>query len=227
MGQGIKSIIKAVTPPILLSAGKTLFVQRRRRRAARQEEGEKDAEWYDASFEEHGHWKKHYSASRYYFLWTAISDRIRRARTDSILEIGCGPGQLASLLRDNGVKNYHGFDFSPKRIKQARDVCPEFEFSVQDAFKTDLFTTYDYSCVVCTEFLEHVEGDMDVLRRIRPGARFYGTVPNFPYTSHVRFFKNENEVIARYGQCFQDLLVNPFLANDRGATYFLIEGVLA
>jgi len=226
MQQKVKSIIKAFTPPIVLSGGKALFLSKRIRQSVREEEGEKGAEWYDASFDKDAHWKKHYSLSHYYFLWTVISDRIVRTGFNSILEVGCGSGQLACLIRDKGVKNYHGFDFSSRRIEQARNVCPEFNFSLQDAFKTDLFTTYDYSAVICSEFLEHVEGDIDVLHRIRSGTKFYGTVPNFPYTSHVRHFKNKNEVFARYEECFQDLMVDSFLANEHGKTFYLIEGIV-
>jgi 2-polyprenyl-3-methyl-5-hydroxy-6-metoxy-1,4-benzoquinol methylase len=191
-----------------------------------QEEGEKSSEWYDASFENADHWKYHYSLSNYYFLWAVISDRIVRAGIDSVLEIGCGPGQLACLIRDKGVKKYHGFDFSPKRIEQANKACPEFTFSQQDAFKTDLFTTCDYRSVICTEFLEHVKGDLEVLKRIRSGTKFYGTVPNFPYTSHVRHFRDGHDVLARYEQCFEELHVDTFLANNRSVIYYLLEGII-
>jgi hypothetical protein len=58
-------------------------------------EGEKGAEWYDASFERGRHWRRHYTESPYYFIWTVIADRVLRAGGRSILEIGCGSGQLA------------------------------------------------------------------------------------------------------------------------------------
>lgn len=224
MTQDIKSIIKAITPPIILSGAKAVFLSKDEKRVIKKEEGEKDSSWYDESFEKDDYWKRHYSLSHYYFLWMVILDRIVRAKVDSILEIGCGSGQLACLIRDKGVKEYHGFDFSSKRITQAENTCPEFSFSEQDAFKTDLFTTYGYSGVICTEFLEHVEDDIGILSRIRSGTKFYGTVPNFPFESHVRHFKNEGEVLARYEKYFKDLRVDAFLANDRGKTFYLIEG---
>ena len=223
----MKRVMKAVTPPIILSGAKAVFLSLSERKFSEEKEGEKDSEWYDASFEKADHWKWHYSLSHYYFLWTVISDRIIREGIDSILEIGCGSGQLACLIREKGIKKYHGFDFSSKRIAQAKKVCPEFDFSVQDAFKTDIFTTYDYNAVICTEFLEHVERDIAVLNRIRSGTNFYGAVPNFPFTSHVRHFKSEGEVVARYEECFQNLRVDAFLANDRGKTFYLLEGRIA
>jgi len=45
-----------------------------------------------------------------------------------------------------------------------------------------------------TEFLEHIEHDLDVIRFIRPRTYFVGTVPNFPYVSHVRHFQDCDEV---------------------------------
>ena len=110
---------------------------------------------------------------------------------------------------------------------QAKLVCPEFSFSVEDAFETDLFETFTYDCALSTEFLEHVEGDLEVLKRIKPGTKFFGTVPNFPYISHVRHFNDATQVEARYNQCFDQLQIETILANDRGTEFFLIEGTIA
>lgn len=214
----LKNMIKAITPPIILRGAKAVLY------VLKEEEGEKGPKWYDAAFERSDHYRRHYSQSPYYFLWTVIADRIVRAKVEPILEIGCGPGQLACLLRDKGISKYHGFDFSPRRIEHAKQVCPEFTFSLQDAFQTDLFTTYDYGAVISTEFLEHVEGDIEVLNQIRSGTRFYGTVPNFPFTSHVRHFRSANEVFSRYDQCFRDLDVDTFLTNPEGTAFYLLEG---
>jgi len=141
------------------------------------------------------------------------------------LDVGCGSGQLASLLKDKGIERYCGIDFSAKRIVQAKQACPEFDFVQADAFGTDLFETYGYDALVTTEFLEHVEGDLDIIFKIRSGARFLGTVPNFPFESHVRHFRDANEVAARYGPYFKDFRVDSFLSNDKGKTFFVLEGI--
>lgn len=153
-----------------------------------------------------------------------IADRLTRHGATSVLDIGCGPGQLACLLRDRGLGRYCGFDFSPKRIEQARKVCPEYDFHVADAFRTELFQTCEYDTVLCTEFLEHVEGDLEVLRRIRPGAVVHGTVTNFPYMAHVRHFESAGQVRERYEPILADLSVDALAADGQGRTFFLIEG---
>jgi len=169
----------------------------------------------------------HYSESEYYFIWTVIADRIVTSGVKFILEIGCGPGQLACLLRDKGCRGYHGFDFSPKRIERAKRICPDFAFSLQDAFQTDLFTSLHYDAVICTEFLEHIEQDIEVLKKIKSGTVFYGTVPNFPFVSHVRYFRSEDEVVSRYRSCFSELRVDAFLADGAGKTFYLLEGTIS
>tara|TARA_R110001592_G_scaffold126336_1_gene337510 strand:+ start:152313 stop:153023 length:711 start_codon:yes stop_codon:yes gene_type:complete len=226
MNLKFKHVVKLITPPILLDVLKLAKRKKVRVGNAQVLSGEKGADWYDSTFDENTKWKVHYSSSDYYFLWTVIVDRMLHLGVSSVLEVGCGSGQLACLLRDRGIENYHGFDFSTKRLEQAQLVCPEYSFSVEDAFETNLLEKVDYDAVLSTEFLEHVEGDIEILRRIKPGTHFFGTVPNFPSASHVRHFHNETEVIARYEQCFEELKVDTILANGIGKKFFLMGGVI-
>jgi 2-polyprenyl-3-methyl-5-hydroxy-6-metoxy-1,4-benzoquinol methylase len=185
---------------------------------------EQPAEFYDHSFERKSHWKEHYTESHYYPLWTVIADRIRRMRATRVLDIGCGPGQVACLLRDIGIADYKGLDFSTARIAHARAVCPEFEFYAANVFENDLLESYRYDCVLLTEFLEHIEQDLAVLERVRPGATVLGTVPNFPAAGHVRHFESADAVKARYQHLFVNLEVDAILKDRGGATYFMLQG---
>jgi 2-polyprenyl-3-methyl-5-hydroxy-6-metoxy-1,4-benzoquinol methylase len=187
---------------------------------------EKNADFYDRTFLEHEHWKNHYTSSRYYPLWSIIVDRILRSGAESIIDIGCGAGQFASFLKDKGIRKYVGLDFSQERIKHAKIICPDFNFIVSDVFETNVFSVNDYDTAICLEFLEHVERDLDTIEMIRAGTRFFGTVPNFPYSSHVRHFNNPQEVIERYGKKFQDFSVDIHLQNDKGTKFFLMDGTV-
>lgn len=196
-----------------------------RKDAKRKVEGyERDSGWYDESFENNEHWRYHYTQSRYYPLWAVISDRLTRSDSDSVLDIGCGSGQLASLLRDKGLSHYLGLDFSPKRIEWARKVCPEFEFQVADVFETRLLDTRQYDTVVCTEFLEHVSRDTGVIEKIPSGSQFYASVPNFPFESHVRYFESAESVYDRYSSYFNHFNVDIFPSNAKGRVFYLAEG---
>ena len=188
--------------------------------------GEKGPDYYDRTFLEDANWSGHYTASIDYYIWTVIVDRVRRARPRSVLEIGCGSGQLAHAVYDSGVvERYCAFDFAPARLTQARRNVPSYRFEVANAFETDLFDTVDYDLVITTEFLEHVEQDLAVLRRIREGTRVIAIVPNFPYVSHVRHFKSVEEVAERYGDFFKGFTVDAIPMKVPGSVAFLFEGL--
>lgn len=188
---------------------------------------EKDASFYDEAFESVEGYHKHYTESEYYFLWAVIVDRIRRLEIASILEIGCGSGQLARAIRDSFPDvGYCGFDFSETAIGIARRHSPDLRFKIQNALTTDLPQSYDYGLVISTEFLEHVEEDLQILGKFKTGAWFIGTVPNFPYVSHVRHFSSEAAVRERYSALFDSLDVCSFLANAKGKTFYLMQGRL-
>lgn len=190
-----------------------------------QDEGyERGPEWYDESFDNNEHWRRHYTRSRYYPMWAVISDRVLREGKNSVLDIGCGPGQFALLLRERGLPHYLGFDFSSRRIEWARKVCPGFGFMVADAFETDLFRSYHYDAVLCTEFLEHVERDIEVIKKISADTSFYASVPNFPFKSHVRHFNSMEQVRQRYSEHFEHFSVNEFPSNATGRLYYIMEG---
>ena len=185
---------------------------------------EQPPEFYDQRYNQGEHWKEHYTDSYYYPLWTVIADRIRHIGAQRILDIGCGPGQVACLLRDIGVREYKGLDFSTARVARARAVCPEYEFIAANVFEDNLLETYHYDCVLIMEFLEHIEQDVEVIKRVRPGTTVLATVPNFPDAGHVRHFDSVNEVKVRYSPLFSKLEVTTILANKHGKTYYILQG---
>ena len=58
------------------------------------------------------------------------------------------------------------------------------------------------------------------------GKRCLCTVPNFPYESHVRHFKDAAEVAARYGPFLDGLDVMEFRSpRDPADRFFLMDGI--
>jgi SAM-dependent methyltransferase len=185
--------------------------------------GEQSAEWYDSAFaQEDTDYHQHYTASRYHFIWAVIVDRVPRLA--SVLEIGCGPGQLAEFLIERGVAHYIGFDFSSQAIRMAKKRCPSVDIHLANALETPLLDDKGYDTVICTEVLEHIEADLKLLSRIRAGVRCLITVPNFPYPSHVRYFADEGMVAARYGAFFRESRIDRFRATAGSTCYFLLDG---
>ena len=186
---------------------------------------ELDAAYYDAKFNEDPMFGQHYTESNYYALWATILDRLRRQSKPSILEIGCGTGQLANVIRDmQFATSYLGIDFSNVAIQQARKVNPGWEFRCANIFEDRALEEETYNTVISTEFLEHVKNDVTVIERIRPGTMVIASVPNFPHKEHVRHFANTLEVYNRYIGYFKELYVVPIKAHKLGLMHFLMQG---
>lgn len=187
---------------------------------------ERNADFYDSMYRGSEEYSKHYADSIYYAIWCVLLDRLQPRDDMSVLEIGCGPGQLASYLFDRGLRDYVGLDFSEECIQMAKTACPSFEFVCDDALVSDLLTRCHYNVVIATEVLEHVEDDIKILNRIRGRTHVYASVPSFPYESHVRYFKSAEEVRNRYERHFESFRVDEFLHGGVGMSLFLFEGYL-
>lgn len=187
---------------------------------------ERSADWYDGRFATSAAFQAPYYLSRYYFLWSIIADRIAQKKISSILEIGCGPGQFAELLRAQGMDTYTGLDFSPAAIEIAKARVPQFTFVVDDARTSNVYSRVTHQAIVCTEVLEHIEDDLVVVAQMGLGKRCLCTVPSFPHLSHVRHFSSIEDVRLRYGAFFDDLTVCKYHDSQVESVYFfLIDGV--
>lgn len=211
--------LRDFVPPIASKARRWL-----RRHTQTTKAGEQGAGYYDSIYGDSDEYRRHYADSVYYASWTVLADRMRRAGCKRILDIGCGPGQFASLLHDAGFTDYQGLDFSSQAITMARQRVPSFRFVVDDALKSEVIAQPGYDVVVSLEFLEHIEPDLAILARIAAGTRVLATVPNFPSHSHVRHFTSVAAVAERYAPLLDDLQVDVVPLNGQGTALYLLEG---
>lgn len=159
-----------------------------------------------------------YRRSAYYPLFQQVLGTLQAHGTRSILEVGSGNGALAHLLADSAPSlKYQGFDFSPVAVEQAADRLgrPD-KFFVGDAREAACYQR-DFHTVVCTEVLEHIEADREVVQQWPAGAYCVCSVPNFDAENHVRHFLSEADVRSRYGDLIEiDRVVRikkPFLSD--------------
>jgi SAM-dependent methyltransferase len=186
---------------------------------------ERPADWYDERFATNSTYQTRYQDSPYYFLWAVITDRLRRDGVKQVLEIGCGTGQLAAFLLDQGIEDYVGLDFSPTAVEYARKAAPEGRFIVGDARTSTVYADERYEALICTEVLEHIAGDRDVVARFPSGTRCLFSVPNYTSAGHVRYFGDVAAVRERYEPFFSSLDVVEFgIARSTVNRLFLGDG---
>jgi len=105
---------------------------------------------------------------------------IERARpvgpADRILDLGCGTGIVARLLRERlgGGARITGIDASPEMVAMARTLAPEIDWREGNAMKLP-FADASFELVVCQQMLQFVPDWAAALSEVRrvlvPGGR--------------------------------------------------------
>jgi len=89
------------------------------------------------------------------------------ARLATILEVGCGTGDLISRFPTNIPPNKrYGIDVSPLNVEFARKEHPEVNFFVGtfEEFLAGEGKNIETDIVILSDILEHVEDDVELLR---------------------------------------------------------------
>ena len=151
----------------------------------------KPADFYDREWSDRWHDMKVYSpvARHTRRLIRAYLDRIEYR---SILDIGCGSGELLKELSLSPSVALAGVDFSATAVRQASETVPG-DFGVVDIEKDVPDLTADAG--VCSEVLEHLVDDEAAIRNMsRCVDHLVVTVPSGPLTQasldigHVRHY---------------------------------------
>lgn len=113
-------------------------------------------------------------------LLTALSGQAELAREfggiaqDSrVLDLGCGPGQLADALSEVAGE-VHGVDFSERMVAAAQRLFPDLTFQVANGEKLP-YGDSTFDAVVCNYTAHHLARPevvfREILRVLRPGGR--------------------------------------------------------
>lgn len=170
---------------------------------------EQPPEYYDQIYKRSDEYRKHWTHSRYVRVWDAMASYLDKQVM--VIDLGCGVGQAAAMMRSMGFEKYMGVDSSFEAIRIATGADspflnePQYSFVLGDVFKiADQFN--DNLCSVTCQFfisetLEHIEKDTELLKILQrkvPDGKIAISVPTFNDPSHVRHFKDEKDASARY-----------------------------
>lgn len=126
-----------------------------------------------------------------------------------VVDLGCGTGRFAEQLRRRIHGRFTGIDFSPAAVDECinyvpltdpdTDWCADFRVEDLREWQPDenRATSTVYTCL---ETLEHLEDDLDLIRRIPVGHEFIFSVPNYGGEAHLRCFQNAGDAWRRYGE---------------------------
>lgn len=126
---------------------------------------------------------------------------------EEVVDLGCGTGRFLELLyrRDHYARTT-GIDWSETALDAAqRYISPRhpdaqpFELVCMDLDDWEPAPDRAGNTVyVCSEVLEHLADDLELVRKVPAGHRLIFSVPNFDSDSHVRVFRNVGDIWERY-----------------------------
>lgn len=130
---------------------------------------------FDRLAPDRARWRRRY---RYYYRLTEDYFRYLIPPGSSVLEIGCGTGDLLAAVRPTrGL----GIDLSPRMVEIARDRYPDLEFRVEDFETLETADPFDY--VVLSNVLGYADDVQRAIGRLhrvcRPDTRIIVTYINY------------------------------------------------
>ncbi|KKL15847.1 hypothetical protein LCGC14_2501500, partial [marine sediment metagenome] len=187
-------------------------------------------EFYNDLFRRGGHvgeYHRTYDYSIYRAVYDIVLAHLQTESPESVLEIGCGSGTLASrIVTLPGLKRYRGIDFSREGIKLAVGKCVNGdhttapEFILGDIREAEHYGD-SWSCIVATEVLEHLDDDLAVVGMVPAGALVLLTLPDFHSPGHVRTYPDGNYIRARFAGLldFDDVRCLPWGPRGQDSIY--------
>jgi len=116
--------------------------------------------------------------NHYYYESLAKGLEYNISEDSSVLEIGCGTGQLLHRLN---VKEGVGIDISPEMIKVAQEKYPQYKFLEMDAENIELDQKFDF--IVISDSVGYLEDIQKIFKELwkvsTPSTRIIITYHNF------------------------------------------------
>lgn len=121
-------------------------------------------------------WDPERYEAQHSFVWQhgqGLVDLLNPQRSERILDLGCGPGQLTAKIAERGAEVV-GLDASPEMIGQARQNYPQLRFVLEDASRMQYQREFDavFSNAALHWMLDAEAVARAIARSLRDGGRF-------------------------------------------------------
>lgn len=106
---------------------------------------------------------------------------LNQVKFQSVLEAGCGEGEITNYIKSNYEIYIEGFDIGHLAIEKAINNYKDIFFRTQSIYETD-YKENQFDLVICSEVLEHLEYPQKALDNILKITSKYAvlSVPNEP-----------------------------------------------
>ena len=126
---------------------------------------EKNSDYYDNVYKQY----KHYSldVDGYHTCYTQLYLFVKNLlqKEEKILELGCGTGQFAEILINEGYNYKFGIDFSEYAIQLSKERCKINLFMKYDLYDLEI-SKIDFDTIIALEVFEHLENDIKIINSI-------------------------------------------------------------
>jgi ubiquinone/menaquinone biosynthesis C-methylase UbiE len=130
-------------------------------------------------------WKKDESRKINYIakLLVKLEARIHKLnkKNISILDIGCGTGNILNFFSNNGYKKLYGIDINKYTLSIATKNCPQAVIKYGDIYKIP-FDKNKFDIVILTEVIEHLDHPevaiIEIKRVLKKNGVLLLTTPN-------------------------------------------------
>jgi 2-polyprenyl-3-methyl-5-hydroxy-6-metoxy-1,4-benzoquinol methylase len=142
------------------------------------------------------HWNKHKTWT--HLSWPTHQERLKfcsnRMKGNTFIDVGCAQGHSTNIMKNFHPGDWTGLDFCEKTINLAKDLFPSINFKYL-ASVAELNFLGEFDGVVCSEVIEHVENDKELVESLWniTGASLVITTPciNVSDPGHLRLYDKE------------------------------------
>lgn len=112
-------------------------------------------------------------------LKKALLDLKNKKQSFSVIDLGCGSGDILYLLKKDGYlkgAKVTGLDLDKKAIQTFKKKLPDAKAIVSDVSNLKTLKNESFDFVICNQVVEHVEDDKALIRQINRLLKKGGTL---------------------------------------------------